>query len=399
MEVDRQTLTRRRFLAGTGMLGVGGAYAAYRTRTALWRAIARRVVAPPARVVGPISTSGSALVDRAGREVVLTGVNWFGMESDTFAPHGLWVRNWRDMLDQIAAAGFNTLRLPFSNSIFDAASQPNGIDLSQNADLQGLDPLQLLDRLVAGAGDRGLRVILVRQRPDTSSQSELWYTKAVPEDRWIADWVALARRYRGDPTVIGADLHNEPHGGATWGSGARDTDWRLAAERAGNAILADNPDWLIIVEGIQYYAGYWTWWGSNLMGAGQYPVRLIRPDKLVYSAHDYGPSVAPQYWFSDPYYPENLPAIWERYWAYLHSAGIAPVWVGEFGGPSVDVDDVDGMWQRALVAFLRDQRIGYAYWAWNADSADTGGLLESDWRTLDTGKTGLLATFQGPPLD
>jgi Cellulase (glycosyl hydrolase family 5) len=35
----------------------------------------------------------------------------------------------------------------------------------------------------------------------------------VPESTWIADWKALAARYKGNPTVIGADLHNEPHNG------------------------------------------------------------------------------------------------------------------------------------------------------------------------------------------
>jgi hypothetical protein len=36
----------------------------------------------------------------------------------------------------------------------------------------------------------------------------------------------LAGRYRGNPTVIGADLDNEPHGAATWGDGNPQTDWR-----------------------------------------------------------------------------------------------------------------------------------------------------------------------------
>ena len=42
--------------------------------------------------------------------------------------------------------------------------------------------------------------------------------------------------------VIGADLHNEPHSPACWGCGDPNTDWRLAAERAGNAILSVNSN-------------------------------------------------------------------------------------------------------------------------------------------------------------
>jgi len=37
------------------------------------------------------------------------------METSAFAPLGLGARNVDDMLDQIVAAGFNTLRLPYSN--------------------------------------------------------------------------------------------------------------------------------------------------------------------------------------------------------------------------------------------------------------------------------------------
>ena len=53
---------------------------------------------------GPLRAVRGKLVDTSGREVRLTGVNWFGFETGTFAPHGLWARNWRDMLNQIGFA-------------------------------------------------------------------------------------------------------------------------------------------------------------------------------------------------------------------------------------------------------------------------------------------------------
>lgn len=60
--------------------------------------------------VGPLHTSGARLMNAQNQEVRITGVNWFGLETDSFAPHGLWARNYGDMLDQIAGAGFNTVR-------------------------------------------------------------------------------------------------------------------------------------------------------------------------------------------------------------------------------------------------------------------------------------------------
>src|SRR5690348_2996842 len=76
---------------------------------------AMRTKDSPPRALPPFHAEGARLVDAQGHEVRITGVNWFGFETDTFAPHGLWARNYGDMLDQIVAAGFNTLRLPYSN--------------------------------------------------------------------------------------------------------------------------------------------------------------------------------------------------------------------------------------------------------------------------------------------
>jgi endoglucanase len=108
--------------------------------------------APAPQSIGPLHTAGAKLLDAQGQEVRITGVNWFGLETDTFAPHGLWARKYGDMLDQIAAAGFNTVRIPYSNQLFDAASVPKGVDYQKNPDLQGLNGLQIMDQIVAAAG-------------------------------------------------------------------------------------------------------------------------------------------------------------------------------------------------------------------------------------------------------
>ncbi len=345
---------------------------------------------------GPLGASGATLVDALGREVRLTGVNWSGMETSAFAPNGLASRPADEMLDQIVSAGFNTIRLPYSNQLFDAASRPNGIDFQKNRELVGLSGTQVMDWIVEGARRRGLKIILDRHRPSPYAQSDLWYTDAVSEERWIRDWVKLAQHYRGNSAVIGADLHNEPHGAATWGDGNPRTDWRLAAERAGNAILEVNPDWLIIVEGVERTEHGAYWWGGNLSSAGLAPVRLIRPERLIYSAHDYGPSVSWQQWFAPPAFPANLESIWRSNWAYLQDEAIAPVLIGEFGGRSIG-PDTEGVWQRALIGFIQDRGFSYAYRVWNFDGW-TGGLLQDDQRTLNQAKLGLLSPTQWPLL-
>lgn len=357
-------------------------------------------------------TSGGQIVDSNGQTVLITGVNWFGLETANYTVHGLWAVDYKLQMNQMAALGFNTIRLPYSSQLFDPGSTPNSINFSVppgpgettgNSDLcavpiqngnctQLLTGIEIIDKIVAYAGQIGLRIILDRHRPDSGAQSALWYTSQFPESRWISDWVMLATRYKGNPTVIGADLHNEPHGagqgGSDWGSGSMTTDWRLAAERAGNAILAVNPDWLIFVEGVDCFQGNCTWWGGQLAGAAQFPVQLSVPNKLVYSAHEYPADVANQPWFSDPTFPANMPAIWTKNWAFLQAQGIAPVWIGEFGTLLDDNQDVQ--WITELTNFFKQFNYNWTFWSWNPDSGDTGGILQDDWMTVNTNKMAFL---------
>ena len=364
---------------------------------------------------GFFSTAGSRIVDAAGQPATIAGVNWFGMESDTFAPHGLWLRGYREMMDQMVELGFNTIRLPFSSELLHTTVRPNGIDFGKNPDLIGLDALQVMDRIVGYAGEVGLRIILDHHRNAAgagTSANGLWFEPGYTEARWIADWQDLAARYAGNPTVIGADLHNEPFAG-TWGDGGA-TDWKAAAERAGNAVLAQNPDWLIFVEGIADYQDTSYWWGGNLAGVRDHPVVLSQPGKLVYSPHDYPYSVFPQAWFEGPDFAAALPARFDMMWGFIQREGIAPVYLGEFGTKLEDARDI--AWLQKITAYLggdydgdgtRDRPAGepgpgFSWWSWNANSGDTGGILAEDWHTVLTRKMDylqpLLPGAQGPEL-
>lgn len=348
---------------------------------------------------GYFHASGSKIVDAAGKTAVFNGLNWFGFETGNYSPHGLWSRSMDDVLDQIKTEGYNLIRLPYCNQMFDPGSQANSIDYAKNPDLVGLSPIQIMDKVIEKAGNRGIRIMLDRHRPDSGGQSALWYTTAYPESRWISDWVMLAERYKDNPTVIAADLHNEPHGDASWGTGNLATDWRLAAQRAGNAILAVNPNWLIVVEGIEKNVQGNTssyWWGGNLTGVRNYPVVLDIPGQIVYSPHDYGPGVSAQTWFSDANFPANMPALWDSTWGYISKEGIAPLMVGEFGGRGVDTTSAEGKWQNALIDYIGANHLYWTYWTLNPNSGDTGGLLLDDWVTWNAPKQQMLNRIMQP---
>ena len=362
----------------------------------------------PGATTGYFHTSGSQILDSNGQAVKLAGVNWFGLESTTYAPHGLWTRGYKEMMDQMKSLGFNLIRLPFSSQALDPSSMSNGIDYSKNPDLQGLNGLQVMDKIVDYAGQIGLKIMLDHHRSAAGAGADggLWYEGAYTDARFVSDWAMLATRYANKPAVVAADLHNEPHGAATWGSGDLATDWRLAAERAGNAILAANPNWLIVVEGTERGPSGSYWWGGNLSAAGQFPVRLNTPGRLVYSPHDYPSTIYPQPWFSASNYPNNLNAIWDANWGYLFRTGTAPILIGEFGTKYETASDK--VWLDRLTKYLAgdldnngtsdlaagQQGMSWTYWSWNPNSGDTGGILADDWRTVRTDKLSVLQPIQ-----
>ncbi len=349
---------------------------------------------------GYFATSGNQIIDSQGTDVRINAVNWFGFESPSMAPGGLWTESYQTMMNQMVSLGFNAIRLPFCDQMFDAGSQPQAINYSLNPGLAGLDPLQVMDKIVAYAGQIGLKIILDDHRNtagDGSSENGLWYDSTYSQQDWINDWVSLAQHYAGNSTVIGADLFNEPHGPATWGGGGPD-DWAQAATLAGDAIQAVNPNLLVIVEGVQNAGGVSTPWGENLTGVATDPIVLTDPDKLVYSAHDYPYSVTGENYFNASDYPANLAAIWTQDWGYIEQDNIAPVWIGEFGSALQTTSDQT--WMTTLINYLNSpamsgtatganaggQGYSWGYWSWNPNSSDTGGILEDDWSTVNTTK-------------
>jgi endoglucanase len=370
-------------------------------------------------------TSGNQILDSNGSPVRIAGINWYGFETPDEIAHGLWVQDYHTVINDIKNLGYNTIRIPFSNQMVETPIVPqnlafsNGTGGSINADLKGLNALQDLQKIVAAAGQAGLKVILDDHRSEAGESAEqdgLWYTSTYTSQDWVNDWTTLATMFANDPTVIGFDLRNEPHTptgdtyaeGATWGTGDTTTDVRLAYEAAGNAILKVDPNALIFCEGISEYpdssasSGFdSTWWGGDLQGVAQFPVTLSSAGHVVYSAHDYGPNLFQQTWFNTSTTAASLDAVWNQFWGYIYTQSIAPLWVGEFGtdNTAADVSSTaagsQGQWFSSLVAYLTsNQWMGWTYWALNGE--DSYALLDNNYdpTPVSAQKQSLLAAIQ-----
>lgn len=331
--------------------------------------------------------------DDSGQEINLYGVSWFGFETNNNVVHGLWARNWIDMIQQIKDVGFNAIRLPFCPRTLDSVGV-SSIDYSLNPDLQGLNSLQILDMVVDELNRQGFYILLDHHTSDCQTIEELWYNGSYSEQDWIDDLVFVVDRYKDVDRVFAIDLKNEPHGLATWGTGNPFTDWNTAAEIAAAEVLQANPDLLVFVQGIQSNpicsGSINHWWGGNLEPFDCFPLN-IPGDKLVLSPHVYGPDVFAQPYFSDSNFPNNMPEIWETHFGYLVDRGYSVI-IGEFGGRYGNGGDPrDRAWQDALINYMDSKGMtDFFYWSWNPNSGDTGGILQDNWQDVWEDKIALL---------
>ena len=107
----------------------------------------------------PLYTRGAKIIDSRGNQVLLRGVNWFGMETETHTPHGLWKRDYQEMLAEIKSLGYNMIRLPYSVQGL-RSSEISGVDFSigKNRELEGKTPIEVMDAIIEEAQRQDLLI-------------------------------------------------------------------------------------------------------------------------------------------------------------------------------------------------------------------------------------------------
>lgn len=237
----------------------------------------------------PLRTQGRYIIGRGGERVKWSCVNWYGAYSETSVVGGAEVRPIRQIVDRIVHLGFNCVRLCYSTQAHLENPLIEAVHIAANPVFFGKRFLDVWDATVDALTDAGLMVIINNQVHKSGwcchfTQVEgLWYQPDYPESVWIDSLVNMTLRHRSNPLVVAIDLRNEVHDYEdtvlTWGDGNPLTDWAAAATRAGNAVLAANPDVLIVVMALCF--------GMELRPARAHPIRLDLPDRVVYQTHNY----------------------------------------------------------------------------------------------------------------
>ena len=362
-----------------------------------------------------LHTDGTRILDKDGKEVWLTGVNWFGYNTGTNLFDGLWNSKLEPTVKGIADHGFNLIRVPISAELINQWSRGEyptaNYNHAYNAQLNSMNSLEIFDYFLKLAEANGIKVMPDIHSAETNASGHnvnLWYTDRVSvEDYYHAlEW--MAERYKDNDTIIAYDLKNEPHGkpyegksAAVWNDSKDKNNWKYTAETAAAKILAKNPNVLILVEGTEIFpkdlatnADFhstnekdydFNWWGGNLRGVKYYPVDLGKyQNKLVYSPHDYGPTVYKQPWFNGSFdYDSLMKDCWHDNWFYIYEEGIAPLLIGEWGG---FMTEPNISWMKMMRQLIKTYHLNHTFWCLNANSGDTGGLLLDDFTTWDSEK-------------
>lgn len=303
-----------------------------------------------AQIIGP--ADGPVRIASVG----LTGMNVVGGRLELVGPF----KGLEGHVAAMRAMGFNCVRVDW-------------IDKTLN------DPgaMKQLDEFVAACKKAGVKVIFDNHNNEATpadwenaaqQKNGLWFDTGPGTDgtdgagnpgtvsaaKFQQDCVAFAKHWAGNLTVIGFDIRNEPcaHTStpAVWGGGGP-RDIHAMYEAVGNAILAVNPNGLIICEAIiNYKTGAYE---GDLSCVREFPVKLTNPAKLVYSVHEYpkeiGEYPGPE---SGPGYIDRM----NKTWGWLVTKNIAPVWIGEMGASMTSA--ASRQWGTTLLAYMNGKAPG-----------------------------------------
>ena len=357
---------------------------------------------------------GNKLYTENGQEVWITGINWFGYNTGTNTFDGLWEVNFDDTIKAVADRGFNMLRVPisaelirdWSKGVYPRANYNN----ARNSHFNDRNSLEIFDYVVNACRANGMKIMIDIHSAKTDQMGHMknmWYEGDITEKVFIDALAWMAKRYKDDDTVIAYDLKNEPHGKpnesprAKWDDSKDSDNWKYVAEKAAGAILKENPNVLIVVEGIEIYPRdiqknpnftskndgdyHFNWWGGNLRGVKDNPIDLGEfQNKLVYSPHDYGPTVHRQPWFYDGYdYNSLYRDCWRDNWMFIYEDETAPLLIGEWGG---FMTEPNLTWMTHFRKLIETYRLHHTFWCLNENSGDTGGLLKNNFTSWDEEK-------------
>lgn len=390
----------------------------------------------------------------------LKGVNWWGFENAGYMIGGLQKRTIDEILDFLVDHDFNGIRIPLAVKFCLTSFTNTWPDVTNlapsNIKLASVTKWQILDEIVEKAADRGIFIMFDMHDINPESdllygeRAPLWYDDEYNEEQVMLAWRRIMKRYGHMWNLFAVDLKNECRGPCSWGMGNNKTDVNSYYERQIRDMALSAPEYkgLFVCEGVQSNTNgkepspYPHWWGANLFGAAEYPIRMendylspsgqdykhgsklgmditidnsfsdnVEPGqptqklseaeildlnyRVVYSPHIYGPSVFDLPIFNEENFPRNLEKVYNNQYGWFHEELKRAIIVGEWGGKC---NDKDWIVQDRLSTWLEENCMTDAFWwALNPGSADTEGLLNDEWNNYSHRKMTFVNKLQPKP--
>jgi len=350
-----------------------------------------------------LQTKAEKIVDEQGREVRLRGVcigGWMNLENfingypgteqgvraalveaiGASKAHFLFER----LLDHVLAEsdlaflkglGASAVRLPFNYRHFESDEKP----------FTYLEAgFERLSRAIAWCEKHGLYAILDLhalpgyQNPgwhsDNGTGHAPFWQSQQSRDRFVALWEEFARRYRGNRTVAGYNVMNEPVTGAPRGRFRHTyrTDWEAintVYRRVVGAIRKIDPEHIIFLEGDLY----------SLRFSG---LEAPFAENLVYSSHNYsaagfGPGRYPGTFGNEAWDAAHQKRVFDQQeGTHFTRQHRVPLWIGEFGSVYNGRPEEVGDRVRAMDDQLAAFEANAAHWtAWTYKDVETMGWV------------------------
>jgi aryl-phospho-beta-D-glucosidase BglC (GH1 family) len=340
-----------------------------------------------------LAVRDGAVVDGSGRPVILRGYNiggWMNMENFLTGYPGTESQHRRalrkalgpELYDvffeefmaaffgaadarYLASLGLNSVRVPFNYRHFEDDDRP--FELKDEG-------FALLDRAIGHCERNGLYAVLdFHALP--GSQNQHWHSDNEThkagfwayrhfQDRVVHLWEALAARYRGNATVAGYNIMNEP-------ADPEGAVIKPFYDRVVEAVRQVDPDHIIFLDGNRYSTDF-----SAFSDAPVY-------QNTVYTAHDYA---LPGFVYGGPY-PGRTKGVYVdrdqveeaflRRTEFMRRTG-TPIWIGEFGPVFTGDPERDEQKYQLLADQLdiyRRHGAGWAIWAYKDIGAE--GLVSA----------------------
>lgn len=328
---------------------------------------------------GFIRADGSRLKDGAGNDWVCRGMNarlnlLLGANESEEQRQASWELS-QAVYNEIAALGFNTVKLLWSAHFFETEANPYTYRSAA---------WSWLDQNIAWAKSAGLKIMLNCHRGQGGAQYSgdgvAYWTNRENQRRLHALWKEIARRYSNEPTIVGYGIFNEPwvdDSGNDGFSGVLHQKFSAATQEIIDAIREVDTNHVIFADtalGVYNATGTYT----GILHRSYWQTPLVRDHNLCLEWHDYYPSnfVSQNAGSSGSAltYPGTLystggpttDASWQRGFMTAVTQKIyslyrreMPVFIGEWGGSGIQKADSDSNLRSMFVKFFTDMMAAY----------------------------------------